>query len=136
MAVRPHCLQVGGACSEENRALLAPPQTLTVTVIHFSSIHSITSYIQATCCMPSVVWALWRWWAARQMLVWPARWHAISAVKKNWAGREASAWKTSGQRPHQVRWQASQGPEEASVRKAAASRRLRGTSLSSPTLLT
>lgn len=39
MTTRPHCLQVGRACSEENRALLASPQTLTVTVIH-SFIHS------------------------------------------------------------------------------------------------
>lgn len=39
MVPRPHCLQVGGTRSEENRTLLAPPQTLTVTVIH-SFIHS------------------------------------------------------------------------------------------------
>lgn len=45
MATRPHCLQVGGACSEENRALLAPPQTLTVTVIH-SFIHSFNHQLR------------------------------------------------------------------------------------------
>lgn len=46
MTTRPHCLQVGGACSEENRSLLAPPQTLTVTVIH-SFIHSFNHQLRS-----------------------------------------------------------------------------------------